>query len=291
VQSAAQQLQAIGNTTAPNGTYLFGGSRGSVAPFQTSGSGNVVYMGDGGQSQAAISTGTTASTIANGDAFVSSLSGDGIGEVTAAAGNTGSGQLIAQGTVSASAAAAFQSGTAPITVSVSNSGGAIIYTATQGGTTLATGPATANATLQLAGVNYELTGAPAAGDSFTITPSRPQSAFTLLQSISKVLSTAGSTPAQVAQTHQVLNQSLAGLSQYQQAVVTAQAQNGVTLQAITNAGTGNTNQATQIQTSVQNATSVNMPVAIANLDATLTAVQAAMKTFGNVQNLSLFNYL
>jgi flagellar hook-associated protein 3 FlgL len=291
VQSAAQQLQAIGNTTSPNGSYLFGGSRGSAAPFQSAGSGEVVYLGDGGQSEASISPGISASSIANGDVFVSSLAGDGIGAVSAAAANTGTGQLIAQGVVNADAANAFQSGSSSITLSFATSGSQTTYTAAQGGSTLASGNVTPGGTIQLAGVNYEITGAPAAGDSFTIAPSRPQSAFALLQNIYKTLSTAGSTPSQVAQTNQVLNQSLASLSQYQQAIVTAQAQNGVTLQAIANAGTGNTQQSTAIQTNVQNATQVNTPAAIAALDQTLTALQAAMKTFGDVQNLSLFNYL
>jgi flagellar hook-associated protein 3 FlgL len=140
-------------------------------------------------------------------------------------------------------------------------------------------------------VDYNITGSPASGDSFTIVPARPQSAFALLQTIAASLANAGSTPAQVAQTNQLLNQSLAGIAQYQQAVTTAQAQNGVTLQAITAAAAGNTSQSTEVQTNVQNATAVNTPVAIASLDQTLTALQAAMKTFGTVQNLSLFNYV
>lgn len=291
VQSASQQLLSIGNTTSANGTFLFGGSRGNLAPFQADGTGKIVYMGDGGQSQAAISPDSTASTIANGDVFTTALNGDGLSNVTASIANTGTGQILSQGVVNAPAAAAFQSGSTPITVSFSTTGAQTTFTATQGGSTLATGPVSGDTTLQLAGMDYKITGAPASGDSFTIAPSRPQSAFTLLQSISTALSTAGGTPAQVAQTNQMLNQSLAGLSQYQQAFVTAQAQNGVTLQAIANAGTSNTNQSTQIQTNDQNATAVNAPVAIANLDQTLTALQAAMKTFGDVQSLSLFNFL
>jgi flagellar hook-associated protein 3 FlgL len=293
VQSAGQQLLAIGNTTSPNGTYLFGGSRATVAPFQSSGggSGNIVYLGDGGLSQAAISPDLSASTIANGDVFVSGLSGDGIGSVAAASGNAGSGQVVPLGTVNAAAANAFQAGTAPITIGFSGSGSSLTYTATQSGTTLATGAVNGDTTVQLAGVNYQISGSPAAGDTFTISPSRPQSAFALIQSIYKALSTAGSTPAQVAQTNQVLNQGLAGIAQYQQAIVTAQAQTGVTLQAISNAGTGNTNQSTETQTNVTNLTAVNTPAAIASLDQTLTALQAAMKTFGDVQNLSLFQYL
>ena len=302
VKEAETQLQAIGNTTAPNGTYLFGGSRGGMAPFQSSGSGNIVYMGDGGQSSAAISTDTSASTIANGEVFVSGLSGNGVGTVTAGTmtgttttPNTGTGQLIAQGTSSASAAAAFQASPTPasditLTFAAGTNGGTT-YTATQNGTTLSTGAVTSNMTLQLGGVNYELTGTPAANDSFTIAPSRPQSAFALLQNIYTALSTAGSSASQVAQTNQVLNQSLASLSQYQQGVITAQAQTAVTLQAINNASTSNTNESTQVQTSVNNATAVNTPVAMASLDEALTSVQAAMKTFGDVQSLSLFSYL
>lgn len=295
VTSSSAQLVALGNTTSSNGTYLFGGSRGSVAPFQSNGSGNIVYMGDGGQSQASIAPDISAATIANGSVFVSGLNGDGTSQVTAPTTNTGTGQVLQEGVVNAAAAQSFQSGNAPITLSFAVSGGQTTYTATQGGATLSTGAVTQNAqgqsSVQLAGVDYQITGTPANGDSFTLAPSRPQSAFALLKTIATALSSAASTPAQVAQTHQILNQSLAGLAQYQQGVVTAQAQTGVTLQAITNAGASNTNQSTAVQTNVTNATAVNTPVAIANLDQTLTALQAAMKAFGTAQGLSLFTYI
>ncbi|WP_297494909.1 flagellar hook-associated protein FlgL [Acidocella sp.] len=292
VQSAAQQLLAIGNTTAPNGTYLFGGSRGGLAPFQPDTTGNIAYFGDGAASQASIGETSTASTIANGTVFTGALQGDGIGSVTAAAANTGTGQIIPQGAVNAAAANAFQQSSAPITVSI---GAGNTYTATQGGSTIASGSLTTasltGTSLQLAGVDYNITGTPANGDSFTIAPARTQSAFALLKTIYTALSNAGGTPAQVAQTNQILNQGLAGIAQYQQSVTTAQAQNGVTLQAITATGAGNTNQSTEAQTSVTNATAVNTPAAIAALDQTMTALQAAMKTFGTVQGLSLFNYI
>jgi flagellar hook-associated protein 3 FlgL len=293
VNSAMQQMLAIGNTTAPNGTYLFGGSRGELAPFQADASGNIVYYGDGGSSQASIGEAATASTIANGTVFISALQGDGVSSVTANSSNTGTGQIIPDGVINAAAADAFQQGNSPITVTF---GANNTYTATQGGSTIASGTldtsTDSNGTsVQLAGVDYNITGTPASGDSFTISPARTQSVFALLQNIYGALADAGSTSAQVAQTSQVLNQGLAGIAQYQQSVTTAQAQNGVTLEAISNTGTGNTNQATEAQTNVTNATAVNTPVAIASLDQTLTALQAAMKTFGTVQDLSLFNYI
>jgi flagellar hook-associated protein 3 FlgL len=295
IKSAQQQLLSIANVTASNGSYLFGGSRGTVAPFQTNSSGSIVYFGDGGQSQAAITPDSTASTIANGDVFVSGLAGDGIASVTADSSNTGTGQLISNGPVNAAAALAFQQGTAAITVSFSTDAttGATDYTATQSGSTVASGTLATSGTnsVQLGGEDFSITGAPAAGDSFTISPSRPVSAFALLGSLYKALAAATNTPAAVAQTNQILNQGLASVAQYQAGLVAAQAQNGVTLQAVANAGTSNTAQSTTLQTAVQNAVGVNTPVAITQLNETLTALQAALKTFATAQQLSLFNYI
>lgn len=293
VSSAAQQLVGLGNTTGTNGTYLFGGSRGNVQPFQTAQGGSVQYLGDGGQSQAAISADSSASTIANGDVFMGGLAGDGFASVSAASANTGTGVLLSQGVATPAAAAAFQAQSSPITLSFAAGGAGLTYTATQAGNPvpLQTGPVTAGMNLQLGGVDFQMSGTPAAGDSFTVSPSRPQSAFALLQGIAATLSSTGNTPAQSAQTSQQLNQDLASLSQYQQTVVTAQAQNGVALQAVSNAGTSDTNQSTALQSAVQSAVGVNTATVIAQLDQTTTALEAAMKAFGSVQSLSLFNYV
>jgi flagellar hook-associated protein 3 FlgL len=294
VSSAAQQLLGLANTTGTGGTYLFGGSRGSVQPFQsvqTASGTQILYLGDGGQSQAAISANNTASTIANGDVFMSGLAGDGFASVTASGSNTGTGVLLSQGVAVPATASAFQAQSSPITLSFAQGANGLTYTATQAGNTVATGAVGSETSLQLGGVDFELTGTPAAGDSFTISPSRPQSAFALLQNIAASLSTSSSSPAQQAQTSQQLNQDLSSLQQYQQNVVTAQAQNGVTLQAVSNAGIADTSQSTALQGAVQNAVGVNTAAAITSLDETTTALEAAMKAFGSISDLSLFNYL
>jgi flagellar hook-associated protein 3 FlgL len=294
VSSAANQLLSLANTTGSNGTYIFGGSRGTVQPFQTvqSGSGSsIVYFGDGGQSQAAISTDSSASTIANGDVFISGLNGDGTAYATASGTNTGTGVLLSEGINNPTTAAQFQAQDNPITLTFAEGANGLTYTATQNGATLGSGDVTSGLDLQLGGVDFALTGTPAAGDSFTISPSRPQTAFALLQSIATTLSTTGTTPQQVAQTSQQLNQDLASLAQYQNTVVAAQAQNGVTLQAVNNAATNDSNQSTTLQATVNNEVGVNTAVAITTLDETSTALQAALKAFGDIQNLSLFNYI
>jgi flagellar hook-associated protein 3 FlgL len=294
ISSASQQLLGLANTTGSDGNYLFGGSRGTVQPFQTvqgATGASIAYMGDGAQSQALVSPDSAASTIANGDVFMTGLSGDGFATTAAASSNTGTGQLLSQGVASPAAASTFQSQATPITLSFANGASGLTYTATQGGSTISTGAVSSNMTLQLGGVDFELSGAPASGDSFTVSPSRPRSAFALLQNIQTTLQNAGSGGAQAAQTNQQLNQDLAGLAQYQQSITAAQAQNGVTLQAVTNAAASNTSQSTALQNNVQSTIGVNAATAITSLDETTTALEAAMKAFGSIQNLSLFNYI
>jgi flagellar hook-associated protein 3 FlgL len=298
VTAAEQQMLGLANTTGTNGTYLFGGTRGNVQPFQTQPDGTVAYWGDGGQSQAKISSDLSSSTIANGEAFMSGLEGDGYASVAANSTNTGSAILLSEGVSNVTAAGKFQQGGLPITLTfTSNGSGGYTYTATQtsGGTTttLQTGTVASGQTLDLTnvGVDFQLTGTPANGDSFTISPSKPQSVFSLLSNITSTLQNAGSTPAQQAITSQNLNQDLSSLAQYQQTVTTAQAQTGVTLQSLTNTSANNTTQESSLQNSVDNAIATNMPAALTSLNENLTAVQAAMKAFSSVQSLSLFSYI
>ena len=105
------------------------------------------------------------------------------------------------------------------------------------------------------------------------------------------MSTSAGSPSTDAQTTQTINGDLSTLTQYQQALLVAQAQNGVTLQAINNAGNSNENQETALKATVQDATAANQPVAITTLDETISAVQAAEKAFSAAQSLSLFQYL
>jgi flagellar hook-associated protein 3 FlgL len=56
ISSASQQLLGLANTTAPDGNFLFGGTRTNLTPFQTNSAGAIVYLGDAGQSNSQISS-------------------------------------------------------------------------------------------------------------------------------------------------------------------------------------------------------------------------------------------
>lgn len=316
VQSASLQLLSIANTQLPNGNYLFGGSRGNIAPFQTDASGNIVFFGDSAQSQANIDPNTTANTLVSGDTLTSAFSGNGTSLISASSSNTGTGLVLQQGLANISEANEFQAGSNGITISFSTNAngitgytatqvagqfstvnGASVFTPTPGGASTVLKTGTLDTTsgsptdLTVDGMNFNITGTPANGDSFTITPSRPQTAFSLLQGISQALNSSQSTKAETSQMSQALNQYLSGIEQYQQNVTVSQAQNAVTLQAITTAQTNTNTQVNSDQTIINNATAVNMPAAITALNQTMTAVEASMKTFAEAQNLSLFKYL
>ncbi|HTQ72031.1 MAG TPA: flagellar hook-associated protein FlgL [Acidocella sp.] len=297
VEAAQQQMLTVANTQGTGGSYVFAGTRASVTPFQTDpSSGNIIYLGDGGTSQAAITPNEQAPAVTNGEVFISGLAGDGTASIAAAGNNTGSATLLSEGVVNAAQASAFQQGSGKVTVSFATGTNGLIYTATDSsGTVLSTGPVSSAAggttSFQAAGSNYEIQGTPAAGDSFTISPARPQSVFALLQGIASAMSSAGTTPAAAAQTRQSLNQGLAGLAQYQSDFMTAEAQTGVTLQAVQSAGTSDSEASATIQESDTTETAVNMPAALTSLDESMSAVEAAMKSFASVQSLNLFQYL
>lgn len=305
IQAASQQLLSLGNTQLPDGSYLFGGTRGNIPPFQVDNTGNtpggIAYFGDSGQSLADIDGNIAVNTLVNGNVLTSALDGNGLSDIQANSNNTGTTQILQQGVANTTQANAFQASGSSINIAFSKdaTSGAIIYTATQGlspnQTTLKTGTLDTSSggqtNLSLDGMNFQITGTPEAGDNFTISPAKSQTAFSLLQQISTAFSNAGNTPAQVAQTNQILNQSLSELDQYQQNITVAQAQNGVTIQALANAQTNSSAQKAADQTTVNNATAIDMPAAITALNQTMTALEASMKTFAEVQSLSLFKYL
>ncbi|WP_026439903.1 flagellar hook-associated protein FlgL [Acidocella facilis] len=297
VQVDQQQMLSLANTQGTSGSYVFAGTRGSIEPFQRDPTtGQIIYLGDGGSSQASISPSAQASAVTNGEVFVSGLSGDGTASIAAASSNTGTATLISEGVANSAQASAFQQGSGNITIAFAQGTSGMTYSATDAsGNVVASGTVSSAAdsttSIQVAGSSYQIQGNPAAGDSFTLSPSRPQSVFTLLQNLVSTLSTAGSGAAGAAQTRQALNQSLAGLAQYQSDVLTAQAQTGVTLQAVQTASTSNATASATIQTADNAATAVDMPTALTNLDQSMTAMEAAMKSFAAVQGLSLFQYL
>lgn len=292
VGSSLQQLISIGNTQGNNGEYLFSGTAKNAQPFVQTGSGPVQYIGNDGLSMVEISPGISVNAALSGSAFTNGRSGNGYASVTGAGANTGTATLLPVGVSNEASAAGFQQGSKPINVTFSSSAsGAVVYQASQGGVSLGSGPANSGGNIALDGVEFKLSGAPAAGDSFTVAPARPQSLFGLTQSIQQALATPGNTPAQLAQTQQVIGNALAGLGQYQALLAGTNARVGVVLQNTQRAASANAQRSTADQTEVSALTGANIPQVMTDISQQTSALQAAFKAFGLASGLDVFNYL
>ncbi|GHD98108.1 hypothetical protein U879_11790 [Defluviimonas sp. 20V17] len=296
VGEGLQQILSLANTQGSNGNYVFAGTARQTQPFVTDAAGGVSYMGNDGTSAVEISPGVTVNAALSGDVFTNARSGNGFASVTASASNTGSGTVMATGVSDAAAAAAFQSGSTPVTLAFSSSAnGAVSYTATSGSSTIGSGPVNtangASTTITLDGVELTVAGQPKAGDSFTMAPSRPQSIFDLVKQIQTALASPGTTPAVRAQTRQLIGNSLATIVQYQHRLAGASAKAGVVLQATSAAATSNARASTSAKENASALVSANTPQVLSELQNRSSALQAAMKAFSVASQLNLFKYL
>lgn len=296
VTQGLQLSISLANTQDRGGNYVFSGTARQTQPFVQSSSGGVTYLGNDGVSSVEIAPNVSVNSALSGSAFMNGMDGNGYASVSAAAGNTGSATVFATGVATAAAADAFQSGTTPIMLSFSSGpGGATVYTATSGSSTVGSGTVQntdgATTTVTLAGVEYTISGKPAAGDTFSLTPARPQSMFNVIGTIGAALKSPGSTPAARAQISQVIGNALGAITQYQNRLAAVSAKAGVTLQAVSNAATADSLASTNATNDKNSLTAANIPQVLSQINERTTSLQAAMKAFALTSNLSLFKYL
>jgi flagellar hook-associated protein 3 FlgL len=277
-------LLSLANTQDGSGNYIFGGFATQTQPFALSATG-ATYSGDQGQRQVQIGAGQTVVIGDNGDLVFNQIkTGNGTFNVTAAAGNLGTGVV---GATSVSNPAAYGGGTyiidftAPGTYQVTNAGGAVV----------STGAYTSGQAISFAGLQVTLSGQPAAADSFTVTPSVNQSLFTTVQNLVTALQQGAGTPASQAQLNNSINGGIDNIDQALDQMQTVQASVGARLNTITAQQSVATTQQTQLQQSISTLQSLDYPSAVTSLDQQNTTLSAAMQAFTLTQGLSLFKYL
>ena len=289
IATQAQQIQgtllALANTQDGSGNYIFGGFATQTQPFALSATG-ATYSGDQGQRQVQIGAGQTVVVGDNGDLVFNQIkTGNGTFNVTAAAGNTGSGII---GAATVTDPAAYGGGsfsiefTAPDTYQVVN-------TATNA--VVAGGTYTAGQAIAFAGVQVTLSGQPAAGDSFSVAPSTNQGIFTTVQNLVTALQQSTATPAGQAQLNNSISGAINNIDQALDQTQTVQSSVGARLNTITTQQSVATSQQTQLQQSISSLQSLDYASAITSLDSQNTTLSAAMQAFTLTQGLSLFKYL
>ena len=287
-----EDLVALANTSDGNGGYVFSGYKVGTMPFVKTNVG-VEYQGDQGQVQLQVGG---ARRIAMGDAGSAVFTGipTGNGAFVTANGVTNGGTgVISAGTVSDPRQLTghrYQIDfSAPGTPPVSS------YTITDQTavpmTTTAAAPYVSGDAIQVGGMNFDIKGAPAAGDSFSVQPSEKQDLFATLSKMIDTLRAPAGTPAEKQALTDGLAAANGNLSAALDKVLTVRASVGSRQKELDTLDTAGADTDVQYATTLSGLQDLDLVKAISQFTQQQATLDAAQKTFKAVSSLSLFNYI
>jgi flagellar hook-associated protein 3 FlgL len=285
-----QQLLGLVNSQDGNGKYLFSGYASDTQPFAASASGAIVYNGDQGVRTLDVAPGRSVAIAYNGAAaFQQVRAGNGSFTTTAGSTNAGTG-VISTGTVVNPSLLPGDSYGIKFTVS----GGVTTYDVidTTTATTVSSGNAyTDGSAISVAGMQVSISGTPADGDTFSLAPSGTQSIFSTIQNLVATLKAPTGTAAANAALQNGLNASLANLDQALDHVLSLRADAGATQNELDTLNTGGQDQSLQYDQTLSRLQDLDYNQALSDYSRQQVSLQAAQKSFAQVTQLSLFDYL
>jgi flagellar hook-associated protein 3 FlgL len=289
LSSQLQQLLGLANATNDNGQYLFSGYKGNTQPFTQTATG-ATYAGDDGQRMVQVSPSIQIPVSVSGaDVFERVRNGNGTFTTSPAGANTGSG-VITPGSVINPALVTGDTYQINFTVAAGVTTYDVVDTTTAT-TVQSAQPYTSGNQISFDGMQMQINGSPANGDQFTVAPSTNQSIFTTFTNLINALNTPATTPASSTS---IQNQVTAGIQNLSQALNNVLAVNsavGARQNESTSLDTVGASLDTQYQTRLSNLTSVNYAAAASQLNQQQLSLEAAQKSFAQVDGLSLFNYI
>jgi flagellar hook-associated protein 3 FlgL len=289
ISQLESQLQGVANSQNAQGQYLFAGFSTSTQPFVRSATGAMSYVGDSGSTSVAINGGTSVQSGDPGSSvFMNIPGGNGTFATAAASANTGTG-VVDAGSVT-NAAAFTPPGqytitfTGPTTYNVTDPTGAPVVT---GGTY----DPTQGSQISFNGVEVGITGAPAAGDSFTVTPSTKTSVFDTLDNLVNALNSTGSGSAAKARLASQLGGALQNIDQSLNQVSNVSASVGSRIDLVSSVASTVNTDSTTVSEQISNINDLDYAKASAQYSQEIVALQAAEQSYAAVDGLSLFKFL
>lgn len=283
LQQLLEQLVATANSTDSNGNYLFSGTASGTQPFADSGSG-VTYSGSESVNQIeiasdqSISQGDTGSSV-----FMNIPAGNGTFVTAAGAANTGTASID---TGSVTDPSTWENDAGTFTISFTS---ATQYQVTNADNDVVTsGTYTSGNAISFDGIQVTISGTPATGDDFTVSPAGTSSVFSTL---SNLISALDSTTLTSGQLTTAINTAEQQLSNAVSNIDDVQASVGARIDAITSAQTSATSTQTTLQTSISNLSDTDDAAATTQLSTEELALQAAEESYASIAKLSLFDYL
>ncbi|UEP48022.1 flagellar hook-associated protein FlgL [Burkholderia ambifaria] len=298
LQGYRDQLMTLANSNDGAGNYLFAGLNNSSAPFTSSPNGSVSYVGDSGTRQVQIADSSSVAQGDTGSAVFMSVPSLGSAPVpSAGAANTGTGTITAVTVTSPSAATNGHQ----FSIAFGGTAAAPTYTVTDNSakppTTTPAQAYTAGASIALGGgMTVAVSGTPAAGDTFAVTPG-PQASggadvFSTLDAMISALKTpvTGNPVAAAALSNALMTGSIK-LGNTMRNVTTIQASVGGREQEVKAMQTVNQTASLQTTSNLTDLTSTNMTTTISQYLQVQNALTGAQKAYVQLQNLSLFQYI
>ncbi|CAD6523439.1 flagellar hook-associated protein FlgL [Paraburkholderia sabiae] len=291
LQGIRSQLMGLANGTDGSGNYLYAGYQASTPPFSVDASGAVQYNGDNGIQHVQV-TGTRNIAIGDTgrDVFLG-ISPAGSTAVTAGnSANTGSGTIgnvsVTNPTDPTNQDKYTINFTSATTYTITN-----VTTATTGAPqTYAAGQAI---TLGGGGQNVTISGAPNAGDAFSVTPAAQSSTdvFANLDSVIAALQTPVSGSGGQANLTNALGTAMTQLHNTMNNVTSIQTSVGGREQEIEALQTVTQTNSLQTSSNLADLTQTDLTSTISKYTMTQFSLQAAQQGFSMIQKLSLFDYI
>jgi flagellar hook-associated protein 3 FlgL len=286
-------LLGSANTTDGTGTYLFSGYKTTTQPFTQTPAG-ATYQGDQGQRMLQVGSARKMAISESGSAiFEANVTGNGTFVTQAAGTNTGAG-IISPGAVTDATkltghdyAIAFQvAGTPAVTT----------YTVTDNSTSpasavLSNQPYTAGAAIAFDGMSFDIKGAPANGDQFSVQPSQKQSVFTSITNLIQTLRSPSNGSDGKAALANNLNTASLNMKNALDNVLTVQASVGARLKEVDSLDSTGDDLNIQYQTTLSDLQDLDMVKAVSLYTQQQQTLQAAQVSFKSMAGLSLFNYI
>lgn len=295
LQGNLQELLGLANSTDGSGNYLFSGGQIAVKPYALGAGGTYAYSGD--QNVRGVQASPTRQipvSAAGSDIFDRIKTGNGVFTTAPAAANTGTG-LITVGNVTQPSQLTGHNYS--VTFAIDPTTGATTYSVVDNTTAnpaLPTNVAyTSGASIAFDGLQFEISGTPANGDTFTVAPSANQSIFQTLQNAISLLQTPTAGPQGAGNTKLANGLSAAnqGLANALDNVLKVRAQIGSSAKEIDTLDAVGQSLGLQYKTTMSSLQDVDYAKAASDLAQEQVTLQAAQKAFVNTEGLSLFQYI
>jgi flagellar hook-associated protein 3 FlgL len=285
--SRKAELQDLANRQDGNGEYLFAGFSTLTKPFNGGGSAAVNYAGDQGSRLIQVSTTQRVPDSHSGfNVFMNITEANGVFATSASAANIGSG-AIDVGLVADRATWVADDYTVTFTT-------ATTWEVTDSATpanVVANGAYTSGSPIEFNGVRIEITGAPAAGDTFAVTESESEDIFATLDEMIGVLRQPADSPALTARLTTVLEGSLQQIDRAADHFLSVRSEVGARLSTLDSADNARESLDIDVASSLSDLRDLDYAEALTKMNQRLVGLQAAQLSYTQISQLSLFNYL